>query len=128
MRLLLDTCVALWFFEGNSKIPGNIRDQLSDPLNDVYVSVVSVLEIVIKHQVGKLFLSEKPETLLPDLIEQHCFSTITLAGDDVFEMGRLPLLHKDPFDRLLVAQAVVRRMTIVTPDSKIAAYAVPRLW
>jgi len=128
MRLLLDTCVALWLFDGNAAIPVSVREQIIDPAHEVYVSAVSVLEIVIKHQLGKLFLKSAPERLLPGLIEKHGLEVIALSVEDVFLLGRLPLRHRDPFDRLLVAQALARQMTLVTPDQKIMVYKVPCLW
>lgn len=128
MRLLLDTCVALWFFEGSRRIPGSVRDRLTDPVHEVYVSAVSVLEVMIKHQLGKLPIKGNPEHTLRSLIQAHGLDVISLNADDLFELSHLPLLHRDPFDRLLIAQARKRRLTLVTPDAHIAAYDVPMLW
>lgn len=128
MRLLLDTCVALWVFDGNVAIPTYTLDLITDPTHEVFVSTVSILEVVIKHQLGKLMLSSTPERLLPEMIEKHGLDVIGLSVEDVFKLSTLPLKHRDPFDRLLIAQATARRMTLVTPDKKIARYNVPCIW
>lgn len=128
MRLLLDTCVVLWFFEGSERLAPTLRDRLTDASQEVYVSTVSLFEIVLKHQVGKLPLPDAPHRLLPALLEAHGLDTLDLAPADMFELGRLPMCHRDPFDRLLIAQARARRLTLVTPDAAFIDYDVKRLW
>ena len=128
MQLLLDTCAMLWMFDGHASIPPSLRETLTDPGNRVAVSVVSVMETTVKYQLGKLPLPAPPDRLLPTLITAHGLDTIDLEMADVLELGRLPLHHRDPFDRLLIAQARARRFTLVSPDRAFAAYAVKRLW
>ncbi len=128
MNLLLDTCTAIWMFVGSKRIGPRVRDVLTDPENDVWFSDVSLLEIVIKHQLGKLALPRSPRALIPALVERHCLATLPIESADVFTLGGLPLRHRDPFDRLLIAQAVERRLTLVTPDPLIRQYNVRVLW
>jgi len=128
MRFLVDTCVAIWYFEGSDKIGVNMQDLLSDPKNEVYVSDVSVLEIVIKYTLGKLPLPSAPSELLPTLAEKHAFATLPLFQEAIFQLESLPPLHRDPFDRLLLAQSMEHGLTLVTPDPKIRQYSVPTMW
>ncbi len=128
MILLVDTCVAVWFFEGSSEIPEEIVDLLTDDANDVLMSDVSVLEIVIKHAIGKFPLAGPPSTILPALAREHRFDMLPLSTADLYRLERLPLLHRDPFDRLLVAQTLENGLSLVTPDPLIRRYKVRTLW
>ena len=128
MRFLLDTCVALWWFAGNERIPAPVRDRLSDPSWEVLFSDVSALEIVVKQQLGKLTLPEPASRLLPALVEKHGFDLLPLCVEHIFGLERLPLRHRDPFDRLLIAQARTEKLILVTPDPEIAKYDVPVFW
>jgi PIN domain nuclease of toxin-antitoxin system len=125
---LLDTCVAIWFFEGSEKIYIDLRAILRDPSNEVYVSDVSILEVVIKHGLGKLQLPYAPSHVLPPLIRRHAMGILPLTTGAIFRLERLPSLHRDPFDRLLVAQALEHRLTLVTPDPLVRQYPVPNIW
>jgi PIN domain nuclease of toxin-antitoxin system len=120
--------VALWFFEGSPKIPEPVRDTLTDPSQDVFFSDVSILEIVIKHQLGKLALPAAPSRMLLPLSERHMLEILPLSTAAIFQWERLPGLHRDPFDRLLVSQALTHRLALVTPDPLIRQYAVRTLW
>ena len=128
MRYLLDTCALIWFFEGSAQIAPSLRDVLTDPLNDLLVSDVSVLEVVIKYQLGKLRMPQVPSRFMPLLIRKHGLEPLALDTSAIFQLERLPPLHRDPFDRLLIAQAQVHDLTLVTPDPLIQQYAVPHLW
>ncbi len=128
MRFLLDTCTMIWFFEGSDRIGSNLKEELTDPRNDVFVSDVSALEVVIKHQRGKLPLRERPSKILPLLIRKHYLDRLPLTTEAIFGLEILPMLHSDPFDRLLIAQCLCEKLTLVTPDSKIRQYEVPTHW
>ena len=128
MTFLVDTCVAIWFFEGSGEIPERTLDLLADGANDVLLSDVSVLEIVIKHAIGKFPLPGPPSTIIPALAREHRFELLPLSTGDIFRLERLPLLHRDPFDRLLIAQAIENGLTLVTPDPLIRQYKAHTLW
>lgn len=128
MRYLLDTCTAVWFFEGSARISPRLRDALTDPANDVLVSDVSLLELVIKYQLGRCPLPKPPSVLLPELIHQHGLAVLPLSTQHVYAMESLPLLHRDPFDRLLVAQSRFEHLTLATPDPLITPYDVHTVW
>jgi PIN domain nuclease of toxin-antitoxin system len=125
---LLDTCVALWFFEGNPRIPLPVREILTDPAEDVWLSDVSILEIVIKHRLGKLRLAAAPSRVILPLAEKHLLDILPLSTEAIFEFEHLADRHRDPFDRLLVAQALTHRLTLVTPDPVIRQYPARTLW
>ncbi len=128
MRLLLDTCTLLWYFEGSEKIPHAVRDILTDPVNEVLMSDASVLEIVLKYSLGKLELSSPPSALLPSMAEDHLIDELPLTPEAIYRLESLPWRHRDPFDRLLVAQALVHHLSIVTPDPAIRQYEASTLW
>ena len=125
---LLDTCVALWYFDGSPRLPQAVLGTLRDPSHDVYFSDVSVLEIVIKHRLGKLPLPQPPSRLLPPLARKHVLESLPLGAAAIFRLEALPDLHRDPFDRILIGQALAHHLTLVTPDPLIHQYRVATFW
>ena len=127
MRLLLDTHVFLWYISGDSKLAGSFRDAISDPNNEIFVSVVSFWEATIKFQIGKLPLPASPEDYLPAQRRSHQISSLLLNEESVGRLVDLPLHHNDPFDRILICQALSDELILVTVDPKISEYEVPTL-
>lgn len=121
MRLLLDTHVAIWWLDGDRRLSSATRAAI-ESATEVYLSVVSLWEIMIKQDRGRLDLPAGFTDALRD-----DFVDLPLTLDHVLEGRALPLLHRDPFDRMLVAQAVVEGMTIVSADRALAEYRVPLL-
>ena len=128
MRLLFDTCTFLWWSAGARRVPKAVRSAVSDPAHEVYVSTASVWEILLKHQVGRLPLPQSPERFLREQRERHGFLSLPIDEASVLQLPRLPPLHKDPFDRMLVCQAIEHGMTLLTPDPLIAQYPVRISW
>ena len=128
MRILLDTCTFLWIVAGSRKLSPRARELFSEPANDVYLSAVSVWEIVVKHALGRLPLPEPPSRFIPRCREGHRVAPLPLDEEAVLTLGRLPEYHRDPFDRILVCQAIAGGFTILTPDREITQYAVPSAW
>lgn len=128
MKLLLDTCALIWFFAGSDRINHRLRSLLTDPGNDLRMSDVSVLELVIKHQLGKLGWEQPPSRLLPALARKHRLNSEPLTVQAIYHLEVLPFLHRDPFDRLLIAQAVTSDCLLVTPDPLIRQYSVKTIW
>jgi len=128
VKYLLDTCVALWFFTGSDEIPPVVMRRLVDPNTELYLSDVSLLEIGIKYSIGKLVLSKPPSRMIPTLREKHGMDPLPLVPAAIFRLEALPLLHRDPFDRLLIAQALVHDLALVSPDPLIRAYTLPVMW
>jgi PIN domain nuclease of toxin-antitoxin system len=123
MRLLLDTHVLLWWLDDPASLSDAARIEIANPRNAVYVSAASLQEIVIKQAQNKLTC---PDPLLPSL-EENRFSPLPITLDHALAMGSLPPLHKDPFDRQLLAQCQAERMTLVTRDDTLTKYGVPFL-
>lgn len=123
MKLLLDTHVLLWWVDDPTQIKEDARLAIANGRNHVYLSPISIVEIAIKETIGKLKI---PAPLLP-AIEASRFSELALTVAHAVELRGLPALHKDPFDRALIAQARAEGLTLVTRDPLMAAYDVPRL-
>jgi len=128
MRLLLDTCSAIWMFEGSQSIPGHVREKLTDPENEVHFSDVSLLEIEIKYAIGKFPLEAPPSRSILPLVQKHDLEVLPVTTGAIVALEQLPLLHRDPFDRLLVAQALTEKLSLVSPDPLIRQYEVDMLW
>jgi PIN domain nuclease of toxin-antitoxin system len=124
MKILLDTHIFLWFIIGDSRLSADIRDAIRNTENEVYLSVVSVWESIIKHQLGKLPLPEPPETYLPKQRDFHQIVSLTVDEKSVAQLAQLPILHRDPLDRMLICQALQNELAIATVDTAIRAYSV----
>lgn len=125
MRVLLDTNVVVWLLLGRrEQIPDRVREVLAEPRNPVLVSAASVWEIAIKRSVGKLRIEPRWPAALKRLGFEHC----PVTAEHAAAVESLPWLHRDPFDRLLVAQAMLEDVSLVTADSRIRSYDVPTLW
>jgi PIN domain nuclease of toxin-antitoxin system len=124
MRILLDTHIFLWFISGDAQLSTNVRDAVRDPDNEVYLSAVSVWEAIVKYQLGKLPLPESPVTYLPKQRELHQIASLALDESSAVQLAKLPPLHRDPFDRMLICQALQNGLIIATVDSAVRAYSV----
>jgi PIN domain nuclease of toxin-antitoxin system len=127
MKLLLDTHVFLWYIGADPQLPVAFRDAIRDPANEVYLSVASVWEAVIKYALGKLPLPEAPAEYLPRQREAHRIATLPVEEAALAHLAGLPPLHRDPFDCVLIAQALQHGLTMVTVDDAVRAYSVPLL-
>lgn len=128
MRLLLDTCSFLWIAGDAPELSTRAREAFEDPANDVFLSAASAWEIAIKHRMGRLPLPEPPETFVPGNREAHGIAPLGLDESAALRVARLPDLHRDPFDRILVAQAIEESLVLLTPDEAIRQYGVRTLW
>jgi PIN domain nuclease of toxin-antitoxin system len=127
MRLLLDTHVFLWYISADPQLPPAFRDAIRDPANQVYLSAASVWEAVIKHALGKLPLAEAPAEYLPRQRDSHQITALPIDEGAFPHLATLPSLHRDPFDRILIAQALQHGLMLVTVDDALRLYAVPLL-
>ena len=130
MRLIVDTCVFLWIASAKHRLSRPAADLIADPENQVLLSAASAWEIGIKHALGRLPLplGLAPAAFIPEARERHGLDALAITEGDTFELGRLPPLHQDPFDRMLVCQAISRQAVIVSPDPLIAQYPVGVKW
>lgn len=120
MNLLLDSHAVLWFLGGAAKLRMEARHAI-ERAERAYVSSASVWELTVKHERGRLVA---PENLV-DRLHENGFIELPLGWEHARVAGRLPAVHRDPFDRMLVAQAIVERLTIVTRDQVLRRYDVP---
>ncbi len=123
-RLLLDTHVLLWWLADDPALSAPAREALADPATEPLVSAASVWEIAIKRSLGKLTVPDD----LPDRIVREGFAWLPVTGAHAWQVRDLPAHHRDPFDRLLIAQALTERLPIITGDARFDAYRVPVLW
>lgn len=128
MRLLLDTCVAVWLLDQYEKIPEPIVQKLVDTEFSLYISHVSNIELAIKFSKGRLDWAQPPSQIFPKLMEQMSIEPLSIDSGTIELFEGLPYHHNDPFDRLLIGQAIAHNLTIVTPDSMFLKYSVPVLW
>jgi PIN domain nuclease of toxin-antitoxin system len=117
VSLLLDTHVVLWWLSDDPTLAVDLKDRL-DHEPDVYVSAATIWEVAIKQSIGKL---QKPDDL-PERVRDSGFRHLNITADHGIAAGRLPLIHRDPFDRMLIAQAKTEHLTLVTRDAEIAKY------
>lgn len=127
MNLLLDTCTFLWLAGGQSLSPAATA-AVRDPSNDVFLSAVSSWEIIAKYRAGRLPLPESPDRLIPIERRLRGIAALPFDEDAALQGLRLPALHRDPFDRMLIALAVAHGLALVTPDPAIAQYPVRVIW
>jgi PIN domain nuclease of toxin-antitoxin system len=127
MKLLLDTHIFLWFIMGSSNLSVHSRDLIEDVANQKFLSVASLWEIAIKSSLGKLILSAPFDTLIPQQLSLNGFELLNIEINHTAVVATLPFHHRDPFDRLLIAQAMVEKMPLVSVDAAFDAYPVTRL-
>ena len=128
MRILLDTVTFLWAVSEAAELSDEARELFVDPDNEIYLSSVSTWEIAVKHSLGKLPLPEPPAKFVPAQRKHHGIDALSLDEEATLYLTRLPVLHRDPFDRMLVCQAVVEHLVILTPDELISQYPVRTIW
>jgi PIN domain nuclease of toxin-antitoxin system len=128
VRYLLDTHTFLWWVSDDPRLSARAREIMRDSNNDFYFSAVSAWEIAIKHQLGRLTLDRDPDRFVTEQIAANRLAAISIDIRHALRGGKLPLRHRDPFDRLLIAQSLVEDLPILTGDAAITAYEVQTVW
>jgi PIN domain nuclease of toxin-antitoxin system len=128
MKLLLDTHTFIWFIMGSPNLSASARTLIEDVANEKFLSIASLWEIAIKLSIGKLTLSAPFDALIPQQLSINGFELLNIEIEHAAVVATLPFHHRDPFDRLLIAQAMVEKMPIVSIDAVFDAYPVTRLW
>ena len=128
MRLLLDTCTFLWIVADAPELSPRARDVFQAADNEVYLSAASAWEIAVKHGLGRLPLPEAPDRFVREMREAHGIAILPIDEESALHVSRLPALHADSFDRMLVSQAIVHGLTILTPDELITQYPGRTIW
>lgn len=128
MKLLLDTHAYIWWGVDPDKLSATAAAALSEPESEIYVSVASLWEIAIKLQLGKLTLPVPVPVFAARLREENLVRTLSVTEAHVFAHTTLSAIHRDPFDRMLVAQSLAESLVLVTRDPRIRDYGIPTLW
>ena len=128
MRLLLDTHAFLWWVAGSSELSRRARSAIADGKNECLVSLASAWEIAIKVSLGKLRIEAQLDRFLPEQLASNGFQPLAIDLRHVSRVARLPFHHRDPFDRLLAAQALEERVALVSGDPVFSRYSVKRVW
>jgi PIN domain nuclease of toxin-antitoxin system len=128
MKLLLDTCTFLWLITDAPDLSAAARQRFADPANEVFLSAASAWEIGIKWRRGRLPLPQPPPSFVADQREAHGIAALAIDEESALHVTRLPELHRDPFDRMLVSQAIVHGLVLLTPDPLITQYPARTLW
>jgi PIN domain nuclease of toxin-antitoxin system len=124
MRILLDANALLWWREASSRLSPRARDYIGDGRNEISVSVATLWEIAIKRSIGKLRFPDE----LEQVMREEAFVLLPISLSHLRAIGDMPLHHRDPFDRLLIAQALTEGIPIATADRRFAAYGVQIVW
>jgi PIN domain nuclease of toxin-antitoxin system len=128
MKLLLDTCSFLWVVADAPALSQRARGLFQAAEHEVFLSAASAWEIAIKHALGRLRLPEPPERFVREMREAHAIASLPIDEESALHVSRLPALHRDPFDRMIVSQAIVHGMTILTPDPLVTQYPGRTTW
>jgi PIN domain nuclease of toxin-antitoxin system len=128
VKLLLDTHSFIWFVEGNPALSSPARTQIEEPTNEVFLSMASVWEMAIKVSLGKLHLSQPFDLFISTQLLLNDITLLDIAVSHTLLVATLPFHHRDPFDRLLIAQSLVEGWPVISTDSIFDAYGVNRLW
>ena len=128
MKLLLDTCTLIWLATAPKRVSDKAKQLFTDPDNDPFLSAVSCWEISLKYATGKLKLPEPPAQLVRAYRDQYRINAFPLDEESALYVPKLPRLHADPFDRMLICQSIIHGMAILTPDESITQYPVHTIW
>ncbi|MEA5581368.1 type II toxin-antitoxin system VapC family toxin [Nodularia harveyana UHCC-0300] len=126
MRQILDTHILIWFVMGDPRISTSLRSQIEN--NDNLLSIASVWEMAIKHSIGKLNCEPSFNEFIEQQIIMNGIELLSIRIDHVAVVSSLPLHHRDPFDRLLIAQSIVENIPLISADQIFDAYPIQRLW
>ena len=128
MKYLLDTHTLLWFLKGDKKLSDKARQLIDSPRNSKFLSIVSLWEIAVKVSLGKLVLDKSFERLFPEQLYFSRIEILDITVDSLIKLTTLPFHHRDPFDRLIIAQALVEGIPIIGADAAFDAYGISREW
>ena len=128
MQFLLDTHTFLWWIENDPQLSDTARNTIANASNELFFSAASSWEIAIKSQIGKLRVPANLEQFIAEELHNNHFTVLPIQLSHTLYVHTLPLLHRDPFDRILIAQSNVEKMSLLTIDPLIAQYGVQTIW
>jgi PIN domain nuclease of toxin-antitoxin system len=127
MRYLIDTQILIWLFIDSSKIPKNIDRFLKDTTNEIIVSSISIWEIAIKISIKKLILPFELKNIIQEIINMN-FNILDITSEHLIKVADLPFHHKDPFDRLIISQAIIENLPVISSDKNFVYYEIKTVW
>ncbi len=128
MRVLLDTHAFLWLVTDDPQLSQTAKEVFLEGQNELLLSAVSGFEIAVKYSLGKLSLKETPATFIKNRVQANALTPFPLTVEHAVQLQNMPFHHRDPFDRLLVAQALIENIPILSADTVLSAYSVSRIW
>ena len=128
MKIIVDTHVFLWWITDSSKLSKQAKTIISDGDNTIFLSAASSWEIAIKNQLGRLQLPQRPERFIPDQLLRNGMESLPITMSHALHVATLPSIHRDPFDRMLISQAQVEHLPILTADPFFARYRIETIW
>ncbi len=128
MKVLLDTCAFIWLVTDNPKLSELAKEIFLDEDNEILLSAVTGFEIAVKYSLGKLHLTEPPREFVIHRMNANALTELPVSMAHALALQNMPLHHKDPFDRLLIAQAMVNQIPLLSADQQLSVYDIERLW
>lgn len=128
MKIVLDTHTFLWFIDGNQKLSANARTLIEDMNNERLLSIASVWEMAIKYSIGRLQFAQPFQAFMSHQLTKNSIQLLDINFDHTTIVASLPFHHKDPFDRMIIAQSIVEQVPIISIDTIFDAYGATRLW
>jgi PIN domain nuclease of toxin-antitoxin system len=128
VKVLLDTQAFLWAVDEPSALSARAKREIQAADNQIFVSAATAWEIAIKFQLGDLGLPQEPQLFVPEQLASNAFAPLPVLIPHALKVAELPAIHRDPFDRLIVAQALIEDMVLVTSDAQIRRYPVRTIW
>jgi PIN domain nuclease of toxin-antitoxin system len=127
MKILLDTHIFLWYIAADTRLMEKYVNLIIDTKNDIYISVASIWECTIKQQIGKLNFPDKAAKYLTEKRELHLMKSLSIDENCIKQLANLESIHKDPFDRIIISQALEYNLKLITEDSLIKKYELKNL-
>jgi PIN domain nuclease of toxin-antitoxin system len=128
MKILLDTCAFIWIVTDDAKLSEKAKEIFLNSENEIFLSAVTGLEITVKYSLGKLRLTEPPAEFVMNRIQANGLTELPISMKHTLALQNLPLHHKDPFDRLLIAQSMVNQIPLLSADQQLSAYGIECHW
>ena len=128
MRALLDTNSFIWFISGSDRLSVNARNLIADIKNDLFLSVASLWEIAIKTSIGRLELLRPFDQLIPSQLEENAINILPIELNHLSQIIELPFHHRDPFDRLIIAQGMIEELPVISSDASFRMYPIEVIW
>lgn len=128
MKVLLDTHAFLWWITDDPQLPAQVRGIIANSDNNLFFSAASCWEIVIKTQLGRIKLPDKPDIFIAEQMASNAIQSLPVQVSHALHVFNLPYLHNDPFDRIIIAQAQLEKLPVITSDSLISQYKIDIIW